>query len=211
MELLISLGLLVTAFAMVFSKRVSALVGNFRLQSLLLCALTFLEGAAGLHADLLIISAIILALKVVIIPMMLLRIASEIKINENLGFFISPELSLVASLALAYPAWLLSGALFEGQGTMVRIFSSTSFLMMSLGLFVMIFRMKAIAQIVGLLAIENGIFLLASLVGGGMPFLVEMAIFFDVLVGVVILGIFVYRINRLFVSIDVSKLNRLKG
>jgi hydrogenase-4 membrane subunit HyfE len=40
---------------------------------------------------------------------------------------------------------------------------------------------------------------------------VEMAIFMDVFVSVIIMGIFVYRINKLFTHIDVNKLSSLKG
>jgi hydrogenase-4 component E len=53
--------------------------------------------------------------------------------------------------------------------------------------------------------------LLCEAVSGGMPFFVEFAIFFDVLVSVIILGIFVYRINKLFTHINVTKLTGLKG
>jgi len=61
------------------------------------------------------------------------------------------------------------------------------------------------------LVMENGLFLLAATVSGGMPFFVEIAIFFDVFVSVLIMGFFVYRINKLFTHIDVNKLSRLKG
>jgi len=75
----------------------------------------------------------------------------------------------------------------------------------------MMSRMSALAQIIGLLVMENGLFMLASTVSGGMPFFVEIAIFFDVFMSVLIMGIFVFRINKLFTHIDVNKLSRLKG
>jgi hydrogenase-4 component E len=71
--------------------------------------------------------------------------------------------------------------------------------------------MKAFTQVVGILVMENGIFLFASSVSGGMPFFAEIAIFFDVFISVVIMGIFVFRINSLFTHIDVNRLSRLKG
>jgi hydrogenase-4 component E len=153
----------------------------------------------------------LLVLKVIISPFVLIKIVDEIKVNENLGFYISPQLSLLITLFFTYLSWVFSGMLFSGQDTMLKIFGSVSFTMMLAGMFIMVFRMKALAQIIGLLAMENGIFLLASSAAGGMPFLVEMAIFFDIFVCVIILGIFVYRINKLFVSIDISKLTGLKG
>jgi hydrogenase-4 component E len=79
------------------------------------------------------------------------------------------------------------------------------------GMFIMIFRMKALAQVIGLMAMENGLFLAAATVSGGMPFFVEIAIFFDIFVCVIISGVFVYRINKLFTHIDVSKLRELRG
>ena len=80
-----------------------------------------------------------------------------------------------------------------------------------IGLFIMISRMKAISQIIGLLVMENGLFLIASSVSGGMPFFVEIAIFFDIFVCVIILGMFVHKINKVFTHIDVSKMQELKG
>jgi len=211
MELIIILGLLASAFAMVFSKRLSTLIGNFSMQSFFLSLFSFVEAIKGGHIELYLIAVLVFVLKVVVIPRILLNMVQEIKANENLGFFINPQLSLVVALALTYCSWLFSGMIFVNQGVLVKIYGAVSFSTISLGLFIMVFRIKALAQIVGLLTMENGIFLLASSVSGGTPFIVEMAIFFDVFVGVVILGVFVYRINRLFVSIDVSKLNRLRG
>jgi hydrogenase-4 component E len=80
-----------------------------------------------------------------------------------------------------------------------------------IGLFLMMSRMKAVSQIIGLLVMENGLFLIAMASAGGMPFFVEIAVFFDIFVCVVILGMFVYRINKLFTHINVSKLQELKG
>jgi hydrogenase-4 component E len=75
----------------------------------------------------------------------------------------------------------------------------------------MVSRMKAFTQVVGILAMENGVFLFASAVSGGMPFFAEIAVFFDVFISVIIMGIFVFRINKLFTHIDVDKLTRLRG
>jgi hydrogenase-4 component E len=80
-----------------------------------------------------------------------------------------------------------------------------------IGFFLMISRMKALGQVIGLLVMENAIFLAASVIAGGMPFFVEIAFFFDILVFVVIVEVFVYRVNRLFTHIDTSKMQSLKG
>ena len=80
------------------------------------------------------------------------------------------------------------------------------------GFFLMINRRKAITQVLALLTVENGVMLAAvALTTYGMPLVVELGIFFDVLVAVMILGILVYRIRETFASMDISKLSQLKG
>jgi hydrogenase-4 component E len=63
----------------------------------------------------------------------------------------------------------------------------------------------------GLLSLENGLVLAAISLTYGMPLIVELGIFFDVLVAVLVLGILVFRIRETFDSTDVSKLRRLRG
>ena len=80
------------------------------------------------------------------------------------------------------------------------------------GFFLMINRRKAVTQVLALLTVENGVMLAAiALTTYGMPLVVELGIFFDVLVAVMVLGILVYRIRENFASMDTSKLNQLKG
>jgi hydrogenase-4 component E len=79
------------------------------------------------------------------------------------------------------------------------------------GFFLMFNRRKAISQVLALLTVENGVMLAAvALTTYGMPLVVELGIFFDVMVAVMVLGILVYRIREAFDSMDVSKLNELK-
>jgi len=211
MELLILLGILAGSYAMVAAKRVSALIANFRLQSFLLCLLTFLEAFKGRYIELYVVAFLIMLIKVIGIPHFFYRMLREIKVNENLGFLVNPQLSLLLNLGFTYLAWVFAGFVFPGATTVFRVFAAVAFSVMLTGMFIMIFRLKALAQIVGILVMENGIFLLAASAAGGMPFVVEMAIFLDVFVSVIILGLFVYRINELFTGIDVSQLTRLKG
>ena len=80
-----------------------------------------------------------------------------------------------------------------------------------IGFFMMINRRKALTQVLALLSLENGIFLAAISLTYGMPLIVELGVFFDVLVAVMVLGILVYRIRETFESMDVSRLRRLRG
>jgi hydrogenase-4 component E len=80
-----------------------------------------------------------------------------------------------------------------------------------IGFFTMINRRKALSQVLGLLSLENGVFLATISLTYGVPLMVEIGIFFDVLVGVMVLGILIFRIRETFESMDVSRLRRLRG
>jgi hydrogenase-4 component E len=80
-----------------------------------------------------------------------------------------------------------------------------------IGFFMMLNRRKALTQVLGLLCMENGLFLAGISLTYGVPLVVEFGIFFDLLVAVMVLGILVYRIGETFDSMDVSKLRRLRG
>ncbi|HEX7627473.1 MAG TPA: hypothetical protein VF354_00945, partial [Candidatus Methanoperedens sp.] len=88
---------------------------------------------------------------------------------------------------------------------------SASMSLVSIGLFIMISRKKALMQMLGILIMENGLFLGAISLTNGMPLLVELGIFFDVLIGVLIMGILIFRINKTFESIDTDLLKTLIG
>jgi hydrogenase-4 component E len=196
---------------MVIAKRMPALIRSFRYQSFFLCLITASAGFSGRHPDLLVVAGLILILKVFVIPQVLSLLAEKITVDENLGLFINPQLSLVIALILTYGSWIFSKNLVLGPDYTPEVAVTIAFTVISIGGFLMVCRMKAFTQVTGLLVMENGIFLLASSLCGGMPFFVEIAVFFDVFVSVIIMGLFVYRINRLFTHIDVNKLSRLKG
>ena len=85
-----------------------------------------------------------------------------------------------------------------------------SIAVMMIGLFIMIARKQAVSQIVGLLTMENGVFLSGLSITYGMPLIVEIGIFFDIFVAVLILGVFVFRINQTFDTISIDTIRSSK-
>lgn len=211
MQAIILFGVLVTTYLMVIAKRMTALIRSFRYQSFCLFLVTLMIALREHQSDLYVIAGLLFVLKVSLIPHILYGIINRIKANEDLGLFINTQLSLLGALAFTYLAWIFAIHFISPSNEIRTSMLAIAFFIVLAGIFLMIFRMTALAQMVGLLVMENGIFLLASTVSGGMPFFVEIAIFFDVFVSVLIMGFFVYRINKLFTHIDVNKLSRLKG
>jgi len=211
MQGIVLFALLAFTYLMVIAKRSSSLVRTFRYQSVFLFLATLAAAFNEKQAGLYIISGLLFVLKVALIPFLLYRMIKRVKANEDLGMFINPQLSLLWALGFTYFSWKFGTYILSPLEPVQVSTIALAFLIVFTGLFLMVFRMTALAQIIGLLTMENGIFLLASTVGGGMPFFVEIAIFFDILVSVMIMGLFIYRISKLFTHIDVNKLSRLKG
>lgn len=204
-------GFLITAFLMTIAKRITALIRTFRLQSIFLFLYTLAMAIAGKHIELFIICVSILILKVGIIPYVLTRIVRRINVEENLELAVNPQLSLIVALLFTYLSYIFTHRIMSFSESMGSTVFAVSITMICIGFFIMVSRMKALSQVLGLLTMENGIFLAAAAITGGMPFFVEIAFFFDIFVFVIIIEIFVYRVNRLFTHIDISKMKSLKG
>jgi len=211
MTLFLLTGIMILTYAMLVCHRIPALIQNFRLQSLLLFLVTLDFAMRQKEASIFVIAGLLLLVKVMLIPSFLSHLVKKIRVDERLGLFLNPLLSLIVALfltwgAAVFCAWVLGGV-------PANVFSAfvVSITVVLVGFFIMVFRMKALTQIVGLLVMENGIFLLASSMAGGMPFFVEIAIAFDVFVCAIITGIFMYRINKVFTHIEVHRLTDLKG
>ena len=198
-------------FIMVLSKRVTMLVNAFAAQSLFIAAIAFTEAFTKNQAALYAVAFLILAVKAVLIPMILKNVAGKTNSGEHMGLVINPMLSMVSTAVLGYMGWIFARHVIGLNSLTEASALAISLSVMLTGLFLMVFRLKALSQVVGLLVMENGIFLAAVALCGNMPFFFEIAIFFDVFVCVLILGIFVYRINSLFTHININKLNTLKG
>jgi len=211
MQFIILFAVLISTYLMIITKRTSALIRSFRYQSFCLFLAAFMTALRERQLDLYVVAGLLFILKVLFIPQLLYRTIKKIKASEELGLFVNPQLSLLWALGFTYLSWVFTVRLIGAQDAAQVIMFTIAFFVVLAGTFLMIFRMTALAQIIGLLVMENGIFLLAFTVSGGMPFFVEIAIFFDVFVSVLIMGFFVYRINKFFTHIDVNKLSRLKG
>lgn len=203
-------GILLSSYAMVVAKRIPALVDSFRWQSFFLFLTTLAYAFREGEIRVFVVAALLFLMKVCLIPQFLTKLVKKIKVEEHLGLFLNPLLSLVAALVLTYASWVFSSKVLAVPRVSYAPFV-VSMTVTLIGFFIMVFRLKALTQIVGLLVMENGIFLLAASMAGGMPFFVELAVAFDVFVCVVITGIFMYRINKLFTHIEVNQLTDLRG
>jgi hydrogenase-4 component E len=182
----------------------------FALQSLLLAGIAGVVGYAYGAWHVLVVAALTIVAKVIFLPWLLQRLVRQIKIEQE----IRPFVNMPASMLICGALTVLSYIVARPITTLERLGSNTLAVAIALvltGFFLMINRRKAITQVLALLTMENGVMLAAiALTTYGMPLVVEIGIFFDVVVAVMVLGILVFRIRETFSSMDVSKLNELK-
>ncbi|MDD4320910.1 MAG: hydrogenase, partial [Acidaminococcaceae bacterium] len=99
--------------------------------------------------------------------------------------------------------------MLPGIGSRDIVASSLVLIMTGLALIVM--RSRAIMQIVGLVTVENGIYLFGMAITEGLPIIIELGIFLDVLIAVVVLVILTKRLSLSFMTTDTNVLQKLKG
>jgi hydrogenase-4 component E len=215
-ELLIDIfaaAILVTAFLIVSSRSLVFYIRLFALQSFLLGVVALLVVVGYGETHILIAAVLTIAIKAIAIPVVLTRVIERIHVQKEIRF----SISITASLLLCGGIVILADSVAQSilrsphaEASAVSRVLSVSIAMMLIGLFIMMTRRKALTQIVGLLTMENGVFLSGLSITYGMPLIVEMGIFFDILVAVLILGVFVFRINRTFESISIDSLRSLR-
>lgn len=203
--------LLLSTFWVVAARRLPAYVDAFVFQSIVLAALASVVGLVTGTVDLYAVAALTLVVKAGVIPVILRRVASQLPAEHGVRSVVGLPSSIVVCLALvalalfASPHVGLSGTLLNEPPI------SVSVSIVLIGLFLISTRRHAVAQLVGLLTIENGLFSGAIAVAYGLPLIVEFGILFDVLVAVIAIGLLVTLIQRELASIDTSELRRLRG
>ena len=202
--------MLMSTIVLIGSSRLRVCIWAYALRSFVLALVSGLIAYfSGIH-HIYVATGVSIALKVIVIPGFLFYIINKIKIKEDVESFINYTLSLLIACGLILIAYYSTESILKFENVFMRHCLPVSLAITLLGFFVMISRKKAITQILGLLAMEDGLFFAALSTSYGMPLVVELGIFFDILVSVIIMGIYVYRIKETFDTIDTDVLRELR-
>ncbi|MDP3617097.1 MAG: formate hydrogenlyase [Rhodoferax sp.] len=202
--------ILLLSFSMISQRRIVSLINLFAMQGAALVAASILLGYATHQTDLYVSAGLTLLLKVILIPWMLHRVIRRLNVKWDVETLINIPTTMLVGIALvifsfglALPISRLSSSMAGGSLGIALACVLLSFMMM-------ITRSKAIPQVIGFLSMENGLIFAATTVTNGMPMIVEFGIALDVLVGVLILGVFIFQIREKFDSLDIHNLEALK-
>ena len=202
--------LLLLAFAMLAQRRVLSLIHLFAWQGATLAASTAIVAYATGQTHLYYSAALTLALKVVLIPWVLHRLIDQLNIRWDIETLINIPTTMLAGIGLAIFAFALATPISQMASSLTRATLGIALASVLLSFLMMIVRRKAVPQVIGFLAMENGLFFAATSATYGMPLVVELGVALDILVGTFIFGIFFFHIREQFDSLDIRHMEKLK-
>ena len=202
--------MLLLAFAMISQRRVLSLIHLFALQGATLVACTAVVGYATGQSHLYLSAGITLVLKVLLIPWLLHRVINRLSVRWDVETLINIPTTMLIGIVLVIFAFNIAAPIAQLSSSVARGTLGIALACVLLSFMMMITRSKAVPQVIGFLSMENGLFFAAVSATYGMPMVVELGIALDVLIGMVILGVFMFQIREQFDSLDIRHLEKLK-
>jgi hydrogenase-4 component E len=202
--------LLLLSFALLAQRRVLSLIHLFTLQGITLVASTSMMAYFTQQPHLYYSAGLTFVLKVLVIPWLLHRLLKRLNVRWDVESLLNIPITMLLGIVLVIFAFNLAAPISSLSASVARGTLGIALACVLLSFLMMITRTKAIAQVIGFLAMENALFFAATSATYGMPMVVELGIALDVLIGMVILGVFMFQIREQFDSLDIRKLERLK-
>ena len=202
--------LLLIAFAMLSQRRILSLINLFAWQGLVLSLSTFVVAYSTGQRHLYYSAGLTLLLKVMVLPWLLHRLMRKLNVRWDVETLINIPTTMLVGIALVIFSFNLAAPISQLSESITRGLIGIALASVLLSMLMMLTRRKAIPQVVGFLAMENGLFFAATSATHGMPLVVELGIALDVLVATFIFGIFFFQIRETFDSLDISHMEKLK-
>jgi hydrogenase-4 component E len=202
--------LLLIAFAMLAQRRILSLIHLFAWQGAVLTVNSIVVAYSTGQHHLYYSALLTFALKVVVMPLILHRLIIRLNIKWDVETLINIPTTMLVGIALVVISFNVALPITQLAGTITRSTLGIAVAIVMLSFLMMITRRKAVPQVIGFLAMENGLFFAATSTTYGMPMVVELGIALDVLVGMLILGIFFFQVREAFDSLDLKHMEKLK-
>lgn len=202
--------LLLISFAMLSQRRIAGLITLFAWQGAALATSTVLVAWSTGQHHLYYSAAITLLLKVIAMPWYFFRIVKKLDVDRDVEPMINIPSTMLIGIVLVIFSFNLALPISELSGTVMRSTLGIAMACVLLAFLMMITRRKAIPQVIGFLAMENGLFFAATSTTYGMPLVVELGVALDVMVAVFVLSIFFFQIRETFDSLDLKNMEKLK-
>jgi len=198
-----------TSFSQLAQTRLTASIHSFAWQGAMVAMVTVLVATASGIPHLYLSALLTLSLKSLLIPWMLHRLVRRLNMEREVETISHPALMVLAGTGLVIFSYWVALPIERLELAATRNVVAVSLSVVLLGLWMMVARRRVVAQVLGFMSMENGLFLAAVASTRGMPLVVELGVAFDVLVAAVLFGVFFFHISESIDSLDVDRLNRL--
>lgn len=209
---LAGMGLLGLGMAGLLARRLNVAIALLAGQGVLLALATggVALGAGTVHAWA--GFGVTLLVKPLLIPLVLFHLVRRLSIEQTLVLGLPLKLVVPVAIGLMLAAWRVT-APFSDVATMTGSGDSLAagLGLLLVGLFTMVARTTALSQVIGLVTMENGLYLAAMATTGGLPLAVEVGIALDVLTGVVLMALVIHELSDRLATVDIEKLRSLRG
>lgn len=202
--------LLLLTFAMLSQRRILSLIHLYTLHGATLVATAVLVAYVTNDQHLYYSAALTLVLKVFLIPWILHRLIHRLNVKWDVEPLINIPATMLIGIVLVIVAFNLAQPVAKLSTSIAHGTLGIALACILLSFMMMITRSKAVPQVIGFLSIENGLFFAATAATNGMPMIVELGIALDILVGILILGVFMFQIREQFDNLDIRNLEHLK-
>jgi hydrogenase-4 component E len=203
-------GLVLVSFMLLYQDRMTGLVNFFALHAVVVSLSVAWQAYIQQAPHLYITAAIALGVKAFVIPLALHRIIVRLGIHRTIEPVVGIGLTMLAGIGLVALSIMVMLPITAQAGTLAREDLAFALSVILLGLLMMIARRNAVSQVIGFMSIENGL-ILAATGAKGMPLVVEISVAFSILVALIVIGIFLFRIRERFETVDVHALHEHRG
>ena len=203
---------LLAALGVVATRQVLASLQLFILQSLLLTLSAVLLGIALDSYHLLAVAGITIATKTLMIPWLLRHtVSAEVYRTREIERVLNIPSSLLLAAVLIIFAYVIANPLLGAVDVpFARINLPLGIAAMFLGAFTIAVRREAVPQLLGLLAVENGVFFAGIAIVPNLPVIAELAAAVDVPVITLVVGLLTRRIHTRLGTTSVGQLSALR-
>ena len=202
--------LVLVSFMLLYQDRLAGLINTFAVHALVVSISVAWQAHIQSAPHLYVTAAIALGIKALVIPLALHRIIRRLGIHRTIEPVVSVGQTMLAGIGLVALSVMVMLPVTAQAGTLAREDLAFALSVILLGLLMMISRRNAVSQVIGFMSIENGL-ILAATGAKGMPLVVEISVAFSILVALIVIGIFLFRIRERFETVDIHLLHEHRG
>lgn len=215
----LTLVVLLSELAMLRAPLLRSQIRLYSVQSLAVTALAAYVATARGVPELYGLAALSLGLKVIVVPLVVLRLLRDARVELVASHRLSVATMLLLAIVLSVFAIFVVGRLpARPHGLHVSVLGSAAGPVLGLAAAVIlvsflliIVRSDVVSQAVGFFSLENGVSVASLVVAAGLPLVVEVAFLFDLLVAVVVFGVLMRVHHSRTRSLSTDILDRLRG